>query len=305
MAKITVVGSSNVDLIMKMSRLPELGETVTDGEFVQVYGGKGANQAVGAARAGGEVVFVNAVGDDAYTEQMVKNYVADGIDTRYITHESGIPSGHALVMIGAAGTNYLSVAPGANHALTPASIDDAAAAIRSADMLVLQNEIPMPATARAMEIAHGAGVAILWNFAPAMPFPEEMLNYAPILVANETEAKFLTETTVTDRASAGVAARKLLDRGASAAIITLGASGSLVVTANEEHFTEAFRVEAVDTTAAGDVFCGSLAVARSEGRTWPVALRFATAAAALSVMVLGAQPSAPQRAAIEGFLARR
>jgi ribokinase len=303
MAKITVVGSSNVDLLMKMSRLPELGETITDGEFVQVYGGKGANQAVGAARAGAAVTFVNAVGDDAYTERMVANYEDDGIDTSHIFHETGIASGHALIMIGEAGNNYLAVAPGANYCLTPERVDEARAAIEGADMLVLQNEIPVESTERAMQIAHTAGVPILFNYAPASTFPRRQLDYRPILVVNETEARSVTGREVTDRASAEKVAPQLVEMGCRMAIITLGAGGSVAATADGLHFQPAFPVEAVDTTAAGDVFCGSLAVALSEGQVLPAALRFASAAAALAVTVLGAQPSAPTREAIEELLA--
>ena len=298
---IVVIGSSNVDLIMKMARLPELGETVTDGEFVQVYGGKGANQAVGAARAGGRVQFVNCVGDDAYTTQMVQNFVSDGIDTDLVYHESGIPSGHALVMIGNDGHNYLSVAPGSNYRLTPARVDEAADRIKNAAMVVLQNEIPMESNARALEIAYAAGVPVLWNFAPAMDYPARLFEFRPQVVANEVEARFLTGIEVTDRDSATAAAGALLDKGAPLAIVTLGSAGAITRNAEETVYTPAFKVKAVDTTAAGDVFCGSLAVALTEGRALTDAVRFASAAAALSVQVLGAQPSAPLRTAIDAL----
>ena len=300
---IVVIGSSNVDLIMKMARLPELGETVTDGEFVQVYGGKGANQAVGAARAGGRVRFVNCVGDDAYTERMVQNFRDDGIDTELVFRETGIPSGHALVMIGNDGHNYLSVAPGSNYRLTPARVDQSADRIKEAAMVVLQNEIPMASNARVLEIAHAAGVPVLWNFAPAMDYPTALFDYKPMVVANEVEARFLTGMEVTDRESATTAAGALLDKGASLAIVTLGSAGAVTRNSEETVFTPAFKVQAVDTTAAGDVFCGSLAVALTEGRALADAVRFASAAAALSVQVLGAQPSAPSRSDIDRLLA--
>jgi ribokinase len=305
MAKITVVGSSNVDLIMKMPRLPRLGETVTNGEFVQVYGGKGANQAVAAARARGAVTFVNAVGDDAYTDRMVDNYRADGIDTTYVYQEEGIASGHALVMIGGDGNNYLSVAPGANYRLTPERVTAARTAIEGADMLVVQNEIPLPSISRAMELAHAAGVPILYNFAPAIDFPAELMRYGPIIVANETEATSLTDIPVNDRPSAERAARRLLELGCPVAVVTLGEGGSLLADSGGVHVQEAFPVKAIDATAAGDVYCGSLAVALSEGKSVTEALRFASAAAALAVTVLGAQPSAPTREAIQEFLAGR
>lgn len=302
--KITVAGSSNVDLIMKMARLPRLGETVTDGTFVQVYGGKGANQAVGAARAGATVDFINAVGDDAYTDQMLRNFQDDGINVEYVFQDEGIPSGHALVMIGGEGNNYLSVAPGANHNVTPERVDQARSAIIGADVVIIQNEIPMDANARVLAIAAEAGVPVLWNFAPAVEYPRELLDYAPLLVANETEAEFLTDIPVTDYDSAVAAARKLRELGCPTAIVTLGSKGSVAITETDELIqVDAFPVEAVDTTAAGDVFCGSLAVAMAEGQSLADAMRFASAAAALAVQVLGAQPSAPRRERIEALLA--
>lgn len=302
---IVVIGSSNVDLIMKMARLPRVGETVTDAEFVQVYGGKGANQAVGAARAGGEVAFVNCVGDDAYTAQMVRNFEADGIDTRYVFHETGIASGHALVMIGEAGANYLSVAPGSNYRLTPDRVDAARELVAGASAVVLQNEIPLESNARALALAAEASVPVLWNVAPAVDVPPELFRVPTLtLVANETEAEFLTGRPVADRAGAEAALADLLALGCGRAVVTLGARGSLArERGGPTVVVDAFDVEAVDTTAAGDVYCGGLAVALGEGMPLPAALRFASAAAALSVQTLGAQPSAPRREAIDALLA--
>ncbi len=298
---IVVVGSSNVDLIMKVARLPSLGETVTDGTFAQVFGGKGANQAVGAARAGGRVTFVNCIGDDAYADKMAAGFAADGIDCTYVYRERGIASGHALVMVGAAGGNYLTVAPGANYRLTPARVDEAAAAIRGAAVLLVQNEIPVEATARAMAIAHAAGVRILWNFAPAAEFPRELLAYAPGLVVNEVEAAAVTGVPAVDGASAAGACARMIEMGCSLAVVTLGAAGAVALArgATEATSVAAFAVEAIDSTAAGDVFCGTLALALSEGQPLEEALRFASAAAAHSVTVFGAQPSAPTREEIE------
>ena len=233
---------------------------------------------------------------------MVQNFQDDGIDTDLVFHETGIPSGHALVMIGNDGHNYLSVAPGSNYRLTPPRVDEAAGRIKAAAMVVLQNEIPMESNARALEIAHTAGVPVLWNFAPALDYPARLFDYRPMVVANEVEARFLTGITVTDRESATDAAGALLNKGASLAIVTLGSAGAVTRNAEESVFTPAFKVQAVDTTAAGDVFCGSLAVALTEGRALADAVRFASAAAALSVQVLGAQPSAPLRAAIDELL---
>ncbi len=301
---IVVVGSSNVDLIMKVPRLPALGETVTDGTFAQVFGGKGANQAVGAARAGGRVTFVNCIGDDAYAERMVEGFTGDKIDCTYVYRETGIASGHALVMVGAAGGNYLTVAPGANYRLTPERVDAAAGVIRGAAVLLVQNEIPLATTARAMAIAHAAGVRILWNFAPSAEFPRHLLDYAPGLIVNEVEAAAVTGVAQVGRENAAEVARRMVEMGCSLAVVTLGEAGAVALARGTEEavYVPAFSVEAVDTTAAGDVFCGTLAVALSEDHPLAESLRFASAAAAHSVTVFGAQPSAPTREAVEAIL---
>jgi len=300
--KIVVIGSSNVDLLMKMDHLPEKGETVTDAEFFQVYGGKGANQAVAAARAGGNVAFVNCVGEDAYTPQMVQNYKNDGIDTRYVFQEKGIASGHALIMIGGEGMNYLSVAPGANYKLTPAKIDEAMPIIDDAAMIVMQYEIQEETIKYVIDLANNKNIPVLWNCAPARAFDLSYIPKINILVLNEVEAGFLAEMTVETEADAEKAAQKLVDRGVEKVIITLGSKGAFVVTKNEKVIVPAFKVEAVDTTAAGDTFCGAFAVALVEGKSLKEALQFASAAAAISVTRIGAQPSAPTRAEIESFL---
>lgn len=302
MNKIVVIGSSNVDLIMKMDHLPEKGETVTDAEFFQVYGGKGANQAVAAARAGGNVAFVNCVGEDAYTPQMVQNYKNDGIDTRFVFHEKGIASGHALIMIGSEGMNYLSVAPGANYKLTPAKIDEAMAAIDEAEMIVMQYEITEETIKYLIDIANHKGIPVMWNCAPARAFDLSYIPKINILVLNEVEAGFLAEMPVENEADAEKAAQKLVDKGVEKVIITLGSQGAFVVTKTEKVSVPAFKVKAVDTTAAGDTFCGAFAVAFVEGKSLKNALQFASAAAAISVTRMGAQPSAPTRREIDDFL---
>jgi ribokinase len=287
---------------MKMDHLPEKGETVTDAEFFQVYGGKGANQAVAAARAGGNVAFVNCVGEDAYTPQMVQNYKNDGIDTRFVFHEKGIASGHALIMIGGEGMNYLSVAPGANYKLTPQKIDEAISMIDEAAMIVMQYEIREETIKYVIDIANRKGIPVLWNCAPARAFDLSYIPKINILVLNEVEAGFLAEMPVENAADAEKAAQKLVARGVEKVIITLGSQGAFVVTKTEKVSVPAFKVEAVDTTAAGDTFCGAFAVALVEGKSLKDALQFASAAAAISVTRIGAQPSAPTRREIDDFL---
>ena len=300
--KIVVIGSSNVDLIMKMDHLPEKGETVTDAVFMQVYGGKGANQAVVAARAGGKVAFVNCVGQDAYTPQMVQNYKNDGIDTRFVFQEENIASGHALIMIDQAGNNIISVAPGANNLLTPSKIDKALSIINEAAMIVMQFEIPEETIKYVIDLANQKNIPVLWNVAPARPFDFSYIPKVNILVLNEVEAGFLADMPVENEADAEKAAEKLVKMGVEKVIITLGSQGAFVLTKDEKVSVPSFKVNAVDTTAAGDTFCGAFAVALVEGKSLKESLRFASAAAAISVTRIGAQPSAPTREEIDLFL---
>lgn len=300
--KIVVIGSSNVDLIMKMDRLPEKGETVTDAVFMQVYGGKGANQAVAAARAGGNVAFVSCVGKDAYTPQMIQNYKNDKIDTQFVFHENGIASGHALIMIGGDGDNCISVAPEANYKLLPAKIDQAFAVFDEAAIIVMQYEIPEETIKYVIDLANKNNIPVLWNVAPARAFDFSYIPKVNILVLNEVEAGFLAEMPVENESDAEIAANILVGKGVEKVIITLGSQGAFVVTKNEKVSVPAFKVEAVDTTAAGDTFCGSFAVALVERKSLKESLRFASAAAAISVTRMGAQPSAPTRKQINEFL---
>jgi len=300
--KIVVIGSSNVDLLMKMDRLPEKGETVTDAVFMQVYGGKGANQAVAAARAGGNVAFVNCVGEDAYTPQMVQNFKDDGIDTRFVFKEKGIASGHALIMIGNQGDNYISVAPGANYSLTPEKINEALPVFEEAAMIVMQYEIREETIKYVIDLANKHNTPVLWNMAPARAFDLSYIPKINTLVLNEVEAGFLAGITVEKKEDADKAANVLISKGVEKVIITLGAQGAFVATKDEKVSVKVYQVDAVDTTAAGDTFCGSFAVALVEGKSLKESLQFASAAAAISVTRMGAQPSAPARVEIENFL---
>jgi len=299
---IVVIGSSNIDFIMKMDHLPARDETVTDAVFMQTFGGKGANQAVAAGRAGGKVIFVNCVGDDPYVERMLAGFRESGINTDYIIRETGISSGTALVMIGEGGHNYLSVAPGANGLLTPERVEAVRDLIAQAAYVLMQFEIPAESITRALDIAAEVGTPVVWNYAPALPFDITQLKKVSIVVANEPEAAALTGVPVTDLASAQTAAHRLRELGAQTAIITLGESGSVVATDDDVLHIPAFPVEAVDTTAAGDTYCGCLVVALAEGKSLVEAVRFASAGGALCVQRMGAQPSIPWRKEIEAFL---
>jgi ribokinase len=299
---ITVVGSSNVDLIMKMDRLPKRGESITGAEFMQVFGGKGANQAVAAARAGGSVAFVNCVGDDSYGQSITANMKNAGIQTDFVFVESRVASGTALIMVGGQGENYLSIAPGANYRLSRAHLDQAAHTIQNAALVVLQYEILEDTLYYAIDLAHSAGKPVMFNLAPAQSFREEYLGKIDYFLANETETETLVGFPVDSTTAIELAAQALLAKGPRTVIITLGAGGSYVANADVCAFVPAFPVKAVDTTAAGDVFAGSLAVALVEGKPLLDGVRFASAASAIAVTRLGAQTSIPTRDEIEAFL---
>ena len=302
---ILVVGSSNTDMIVKVQRLPQPGETVLGGEFVSAAGGKGANQAVGAARAGGDVTFVARVGDDAFGKLAIAGFARDGIRTDYVVRDRRRPSGVALIVVGAGGQNSIAVAPGANGRLSPADVRRADRAFGAARVLLLQLETPLETVLAATALAVRRGLRVILNPAPARPLPNALLRRVSILTPNETEAELLTGVKVTSDAAAARAAERLLARGVAAVVITLGRRGAFVSDGDGGRRLPGFAVKAVDTTAAGDIFNGALAVAMAEGRKMDEAVRFANAAAALSVMRLGAQPSAPVRTHIQRFLQSR
>jgi len=302
--QVVVVGSSNVDLLMKMPRLPKVGETVTDCVFAQVFGGKGANQAVGAARAGGDVVFVSCVGDDAYGGQVIDSLRGDGIDTRFVSREPGVASGTALIMVGGEGQNYLAVAPGANYRLTPAHVDRARGAIEGAAIVISQCEILPETLDHVIALGAELGKPVMLNLAPARKIADASLARLAYLSVNETEAEFLTGRRVESDEDVVAAVETLLAKGPKTVVLTLGARGAYVAAGGVRALVPGFTVEAVDTTAAGDVHCGALAVALVEGRPLLEAARFANAAAALSATKLGAQPSAPRREDVEALLSR-
>jgi ribokinase len=300
--RILVLGSSNTDMIIKLDHIPRPGETILGGAFLIANGGKGANQAVGAARAGGQVTFIARVGKDMFGDEAVAGFVRDGISVDYVTRDKTNPSGVALIFVAKDGENSIGVAGGANAKLSPADVRKAKAAFAGAKVLVMQLETPLQTVQAAAELAAKAGVRVILNPAPAQPLPDKLLKQVSILTPNETEAELLTGIVVKDDASAAVAAAKLRARGVRTVIITLGARGAFVAAESGEQLVPGFKVNAVDTTAAGDIFNGALAVTLAEGKSLEQAVRFANAAAANSVTRLGAQPSAPTRRVIERFL---
>ncbi|HUJ44960.1 MAG TPA: ribokinase [Opitutaceae bacterium] len=302
---IVVVGSSNTDMIVQMARLPKLGETILGGVFSVAAGGKGANQAVGAARAGARVSFVARVGRDMFGAQAVASLAKDGINVRYISKDRVAPSGVALIFVGKNGENSIAVAPGANGRLSPSDIKKARKAFAAASTLVVQLETPLATVLAAARLATEAGLRVILNPAPARALPDKLFKHVSILTPNETETELLTGIKVDNTTGAAEAAGRLMAKGVQTVIITLGRRGAFVATGPGMRLVPGFKVRPVDTTAAGDVFNGALAAALDENQPLLEAVRFANAAAAISVTRLGAQPSAPNRKEIDSFLATR
>jgi ribokinase len=299
---IVVVGSSNTDMILKVPRIPKPGETILGGKFSTAAGGKGANQAVAAARAGGSVTFLARVGDDLFGNKALKGFEEDDINIDHIKIDNNEPSGVALIYVDDEGENSIAVASGANLMLSVDDVLEVEEQIKSANILLMQLESPVETIKKAAGIAAQAGVKVILNPAPACPLDDSLLSSISIITPNESEAEILTGIAVNDIKDARVAASKLLEKGLDTVIITLGSKGALFQNSERSEIIAGFKVNAIDTTAAGDVFNGSLAVAIGEGMAMDSAVKFANAAAALSVTKLGAQPSAPFRDEIEKFL---
>ena len=293
-AKIVVIGSSNTDMTIKGDRLPKPGETVLGGEFRMGPGGKGANQAVAAQRLGADVSFICKVGRDIFGDNAIAGYQKEGIDCSHILR-SDKASGTALILVDGNAENCIAVAPGANADLTPEDVDSVADVIRSADYLILQLEIPVESVLRAAKIAHEAGVYVILNPAPACHLPDELFGYISLITPNQTESALLSG--IEDNLDAAV--ERLMQLGVKDVVVTLGSKGSLVISEGAKTLVPSLKVKAVDTTAAGDTFCGALCVALSEGCSLVDAAGFATKASALTVQKMGAQDSIPFRSDIK------
>jgi ribokinase len=292
---IVVVGSSNTDMVVRSARLPAAGETILGGTFFLNAGGKGANQAVAAARLGGAVILIAKTGDDIFGKQAVDSFAKEGIDISCVLTDPAIPSGVALITVDDRAENCIVVAPGANATLSPEDLNKFKSVIQQASVLLVQMEIPIETVAAAIQIAAEKKVMVILNPAPACKIPDEILKLVNVITPNETEAAMLTGIAITDLPSAESAAKRLMEKGIGTVVITLGVQGALVVHGTESMLVPAPIVSPVDTTAAGDVFSGALAVALSEGKGIASAAKFACAAASLSVTKLGAQASAPFR----------
>ena len=290
---ILVVGSSNTDMVIKADHLPMPGETILGGTFFMNPGGKGANQAVAAARLNGAVTFICKTGNDIFGRQSLQLFEEEGINTSFILSDPKHPSGVALITVDKNAENCIVVASGANACLLPQDLVNAHALIAGATIVLMQLEIPIETVAYVTGIAAAAGVTVVLNPAPAREIPAELMRHISVLTPNKTEAEMLSGITIIDRESAAVAARAIRNKGVDTVIITLGSEGALVVTDTLVEMIHAPKVQAVDTTAAGDVFNGALAVALSENKPILDAVAFACKAASISVTRMGAQASAP------------
>lgn len=303
MRKILVFGSSNTDMTVKTPVLPAPGETVLGGVFTMSAGGKGANQAVAAKRVGGDVSFICKVGKDVFGDNSLRHYEAEGIDVSGVLR-SDMPSGVALVTVDNDAENSIVVASGANLDFSEEDIKASESALRSCDILLMQLEIPVPAVLQAARVAYEAGAMVVLNPAPYAELPEEIFRYISLFIPNETELASFSGMPVTDKDSAVAAAKVLFGKGVGKMIVTMGSKGSLILDGGEPQLVQACKVEAVDTTGAGDTYCGSICVALSEGKSLREAAEFASAVSALSVTKMGAQTAIPSRAEADAFMTR-
>lgn len=300
--RIVVMGGINMDVVATVHRMPEPGETVHGDRFFMAGGGKGANQAVAAARLGADVRMIGRVGDDDFGRALADRMRSEGVDMRGVSTDLSNTTGVAVIMVDAAGQNLIAEVYGANRASDETQLEAAKRALQDAHTLMLQLETPPEISLEAAKYARSQGVRVVWDPAPAAEMPAEGFELADILTPNETEAAELTGIRVTDVNSARAAADALLSRGVGAAVVKMGQQGVYGAAAEDRVFVPPFRVNAVDSVAAGDAFAAGLAVALSEERDLREALRFGAAAGALAVTKSGAQDAMPFREEIESLL---
>lgn len=293
--KIIVIGSANMDMVVKASHIPEPGETVLGGTFFMNPGGKGANQAVAVARLGGDVIFVSKMGNDVFGKQAFRLYDEEGIDTSFILSDDELPSGVALITVDDEGENSIVVAPGANASLVSTEVEEALRDISDKHIVLLQLEIPLDTVHFVVKHAAQRGARVILNPAPAITLFPDLLQYVDLLTPNETEASILSGIKVTSLETAREAAQVIHQLGVTNVVITMGESGALLLEDTAFHEVPTPIVQPIDTTAAGDVFNGALAVALSEGKDLVTAVSFACEAASISVTKMGAQSSIPYR----------
>jgi ribokinase len=299
MKRILVIGSSNTDMVIKTEKIPVPGETILGGKFLLNPGGKGANQAVAAARLGGKVTFVTKRGNDLFGNQAVGLFMREGIDTQYIVKDPELPSGVALITVDSKGENSIVVAPGSNGNLLQEDIPLKIFNSGKFGILLLQLEIPLKTVEYSARLASENNIKVILNPAPAQGLTDDLLKHIWLLIPNETETEILSGIKVHDNSSADEATTALQKKGVKNIIITMGEAGAYVKSENFTGMVPGIKVNAVDTTAAGDVFNGAIAVALSEGKDLKEAVAFANKAASISVTRMGAQASAPYRNEID------
>ncbi|MFW5713073.1 MAG: ribokinase [Brevefilum sp.] len=297
MAKILVVGSINMDLVVRVPQTPKPGETVLGGDFETFPGGKGANQAVAAARMGGEVTMVGRVGQDDFGNTLIKALVDNQIRTTHVIKDSDAATGIAMIAVASDGENSIVVASGANYEVSIKDVNNARDLMRETDILLIQLECPLETVSAAIDLAAAYDVPIVLNPAPAQQLSKVLLSQVDYITPNESELRILSGEEQVDRA-----VEKLLSWGVKNLIVTLGPNGARVINDALDQHVPAYEITAVDTTAAGDAFNGALAVALAEGKSLLDAVRYGMAAGALSTTKRGAQPSLPNRDAVENFL---
>lgn len=302
--RIVVVGSSNMDIYTWTDHLPERGETVIGERYWMGVGGKGANQAVGARQLGAQSILVGRIGEDVFGQQMLETLNSYGVNCDFIKLDPEAKSGVALVIVDEHGENVVAVIPGTNMHITPADVEAAADQLRAADVLMTQLEIPLDAIEKAIDIALEGDTLCILNPAPARPLPDSILKKVHLLTPNQNEVKVLTGIPADTLEGAETAAKALLEEGVKAVIVTMGSDGALIVYPDETLHVKGARVEAVDTSGAGDAFMAGLGVALGEDKSLEEATRFANYVAALSTTKPGAMPSMPTRAAVDAFLVR-
>lgn len=302
MAEIVVVGSVNMDLVVATPRIPQAGETILGRSFATVPGGKGANQAFGAARLGGRVAMVGCVGSDAFGEPLVGNLAQAGVETRYMKRLEQVPSGVALIAVDECGENSIVVVAGANAQLSCADVDAALPAFEEASVLMVQLEVPLAVVEYAVGVAKSRAMKVILDPAPAQPLPASLLGMCDYITPNRTEAEMLTGTAVRDLAAARQAGEYLRAQGVEHALVKLGREGVLVLGPQGEFYANGFSVDAVDTTAAGDAFAAGLGLSLARGKSLSEAVGYANAVAALSVTRFGAQSSMPSASEVERLL---
>lgn len=302
--KLTVLGSINADHVISVPHFAKPGETLTGSNYHIAYGGKGANQAVAAARSGAKVNFIGCIGDDDIGTAMKQAFTQDGINTQSIVTVNGQTTGIAMIQVADNGENCIVISAGANACLDEAIVKNFAPEIISSGYLLMQLETPLNAVIQAAKLAKANRTKVILNPAPARPLPDELLKNVDVITPNETEAEILTGITVIDEQSAAESARAFHAKGIPTVLITLGAKGVYVSQNGNGEIIAGFRVQALDTTAAGDTFNGAFVTALLEDKSLAEAIRFAHAAAAISVTQKGAQSSIPNRMETLTFLAK-